>query len=342
MRLPRLLSAAIPLAVATTLVIATPANAASDAGLFGSSDPTYDGTFRQSLAILALDAADARIPAPALTWLSAQQCADGSFMSYRASTAQPCAQPDPAQFSGPDSNSTALAALALQAADRDAAADRAVAGLLRTQNSDGGWGYTLGGASDVNSTGLVISVLDEDRRADARALKSANAYLRSVVGPCTDGAAGLPFQAGSAMNDLASAQALAGMTDGLAAEPAERFGRLTRTCSAPLADRVAHFVADRITTGAGLIPSAMDAKTPDVNTTAWAVLGLVGAERGATHVARATRAIAGQAKETVRKNGVVQPAAAAMLALVSEATGGSPRSFGGVDPVALIVDSIRK
>lgn len=335
------ISAAVAGAIATSLTVAGPASAATDRGLFGAADPTYDGVYRQSLSILALDAADAPVPGSAIAWLSGQQCADGTFMAYRASTTEPCAKPDPAEFSGPDSNSTALAILALRAVDRDAAANKAVTALLGAQNVDGGWGYTLGGASDANSTGLALAALSDERPAEVKAQRAGRTYLSQIVGSCNAGAAGLPFQAGSAPNALASAQALAGLTDGLDAEPADRFARLSRSCTASLSDRVAHFLANRITAGAGLIASDMDSKTPDVNTTAWAVLGLVGAEKGGTHVVRATRAIAAKANDTVRKSGVVQPAAAAMLALVSEATDGSARSFGGVNPVALITSSIR-
>lgn len=337
-----LLTTTVAAALTATLAFASPAVAATDAGLFGAGDPTYDGVYRQSLSILALDAADAPVPATAVTWLVTQQCADGSYMSYRASTAQPCAKPDPAAFSGPDSNSTALAALALQAVDRDAAARKAVAALMAAQNTDGGWGYTLGGTSDANSTGLAIAALDTDRAGEAKAARRGLAYLQSIAGACQAGASGLPFQAGSAMNGLASAQALAGITDGLDAEPADRFAPATTSCKAPLATRVSRHLAKSISAAKGLLPSAMDANVPDVNTTAWAVLGLVGAEQAGAQVRQATKAIAAKASETVRKDGVVQPAAAAMLALVAEATDGSARRFGGVNPVALITGSIRK
>lgn len=328
-------------AIIASLTLASPAAAAADRGLFGAADPTYDGVYRQALSILALDAAEAAVPPAAITWLTGQQCSDGSFTAYRASTTEPCAKPDPAQFTGPDSNSTALAALALRAVDRDAAANKAVTALLAAQNADGGWGYTFGGASDVNSTGLAVSVLTSEQPAQAKASRAARSYLANVAGACQAGASGLPFQAGSAMNDLASAQALAGLTDGLDADPADRFARATASCKAPLTTRVARFLSTRITQARGLLPSAMDPTVGDVNTTAWAVLGLVGAKQGRTQVRQATKALSAKAPDAVRKDGVVQPAAAAMLALVAEATDGSATSFGGVDPVALITGSIR-
>ncbi|MEU0934362.1 prenyltransferase/squalene oxidase repeat-containing protein [Embleya sp. NPDC005971] len=58
--------------------------------LYGKSDPSADGVYRQSLAILALASTDST-PAPtAIEWLLGQQCADGGFTAYRADPAAPC------------------------------------------------------------------------------------------------------------------------------------------------------------------------------------------------------------------------------------------------------------
>ena len=93
----------------------SPAMAVSpDAGLFGSMDPTYDGVFRQSVAVLALAPLN-KVPAESVTWLKSQQCLDGSFEEYRKSIRTACATPDPVKFTGADSNATALAVMALRA-----------------------------------------------------------------------------------------------------------------------------------------------------------------------------------------------------------------------------------
>ena len=63
--------------------------------------------------------------------------------------------PDPAAYSGPDSNSTAMAAMALRAAGENQAARAAVRYLRGIQNRDGGFPYYAGGTSDANSTGLT-------------------------------------------------------------------------------------------------------------------------------------------------------------------------------------------
>ena len=81
--------------------------------LFGAADPSFDGVYRQGLAITGLRAVKARVPASAVMWLAGQQCPNGGFQAYLAKTSAPCDAPGPATYSGPDSNSTALAAMAL-------------------------------------------------------------------------------------------------------------------------------------------------------------------------------------------------------------------------------------
>ena len=126
---------------ATTLIVpialVSPAEAATQAppGIFGTSDPTYDGVFRQSVALIGLRAAQTPIPPTAVSWLVSQQCASGAFEAFRADPSAPCSAPDPAAFTGPDSNSTALAAMARQGLGQSAPAARAVA----AQQARGGW-----------------------------------------------------------------------------------------------------------------------------------------------------------------------------------------------------------
>ena len=64
------------------LLSATPALAA-DGGLYGKGDPTYDGVYRQSLSILALQDTGRTVPKAALNWLQDQQCSDGGFTAPR-------------------------------------------------------------------------------------------------------------------------------------------------------------------------------------------------------------------------------------------------------------------
>ena len=81
-------------------------------------------------------------------WLADQQCADGSFEAFRSNTSTPCSPSDPKNFSGPDTNSTAMAAIALFLAGRTAPARDAIVWLNNVQNDD--WGFPFyAGAGDV-------------------------------------------------------------------------------------------------------------------------------------------------------------------------------------------------
>ena len=132
-------------------------------GLYGHSDPTYDGAFRQSFALLGLAAAGVTPPPAAVTWLTSQQCVgadltiQGGWQAYRAPQAA-CDPPDAQLFSGVDTNSTAAAAEALDALDVIPSAD-ALAWLDRAQNTTGGWGFVPGAADDPNSTALVVQAI---------------------------------------------------------------------------------------------------------------------------------------------------------------------------------------
>ena len=131
-----------------------------DAGLFGVQDPTYDGAYRQGLALAALAAAGVRATtqlAPAISWLQRQQCANGGWESYRASTTAACPPSDPATYTGPDTNSTALAVQGL-VARRAKTHHNPVSFFKALQSADGGWGY-YGGTADPDSTALVIQAL---------------------------------------------------------------------------------------------------------------------------------------------------------------------------------------
>ena len=132
-------------------------------GLYGQADPTYDGAFRQSLAILGLAAVGAPQGTGSVAWLTAQQCGgvdaaiQGGWESYRA-PATACTAPDPNLFTGPDTNSTAIAAEALAAVGVTPGAD-ALGWLDRAQNSSGGWGFLPGLDDDPNSTALVVQAI---------------------------------------------------------------------------------------------------------------------------------------------------------------------------------------
>ncbi len=147
---PRAVGAA-PGADLVARLLATVRTSGPDTGLVGGTDPTYDGAVRQALSVFALRAAGEAVPATMTDWLAAQQCADGSWMAYRPDVAAPCAR-DVDAFTGPDTNATAFAAAVLGGAP---AAD-GLAWLTAVRNTDGGWGYFDGDASDPNSTATVL------------------------------------------------------------------------------------------------------------------------------------------------------------------------------------------
>jgi hypothetical protein len=137
--------------------------------------------FDTALAVLALEAADAETPAGAIQRLIANQCPDGGwpFDRYRRAVEDGhCFSGDAASdFFLSDTNSTALAVMALEAAG--AAPPVNPFGFFRDIRDDrrGGWGYTWGFTStDANSTALVLQAYAAARReppgAAERALRS--------------------------------------------------------------------------------------------------------------------------------------------------------------------------
>src|SRR5439155_24867801 len=129
----------------------------TDVGLFGASDPTYDGAFRQSLGILAEQVAGVHDTA-AITWLVNQQCPDGGWTAHRSDLSKPCPATDLNAFTGEDSNSTALAVQALHRLGVTPKHD-AIAFLHALQDSDGGFPLIAGSGTDPHSTALVVQAI---------------------------------------------------------------------------------------------------------------------------------------------------------------------------------------
>jgi hypothetical protein len=148
-------------------LLATERTSGADKGLFGAEDPTYDGAFRQGLALAALAGAGVSSKAvvgSAESWLLGQQCPDGGWTSFITAD-NPCSG-NPAAYEGPDTNSTALAiqGLSAQGALGSTAASKGLAFIRGAQDGDGGWGYEPGtthspGTTDPDSTALVIQAI---------------------------------------------------------------------------------------------------------------------------------------------------------------------------------------
>jgi len=151
-------------------LLATEETSGNNAGLFGTKSQVNEflaGVYDQGLALAALAATgDTKGSAirSAESWLLHQQCGDGGWTSYESKN-NPC-DGSPADFEGPDTNSTSLAieGLAAQGDLGGAANANAHAFLVHAQDSDGGWGYEPNtvkapGSTDPDSTALVIQAI---------------------------------------------------------------------------------------------------------------------------------------------------------------------------------------
>ncbi|MER5291161.1 prenyltransferase/squalene oxidase repeat-containing protein [Streptomyces pharetrae] len=343
-------SAAALAAAAVIGVVATPVAQAADpspsatpsvaipSGLYGSGDPTYDGVWRQSLALLAQDAVGVRPAGQAVDWLTGQQCANGAFASFRADTATAC---DARTML--DTNATSAAVQALAAlGGHDAVTGKAVGWLKSVQNKDGGWGFGAGSPSDANSTSIVIGALAAVGEKPAEVRKGGKSPFDALLGlalPC-DGKDGGAFayqpdkKGGLAANaDATAAGVLGALGKGLDAEAGEK-AAASKCADAKTPEQAAANGAAYLTGAVAkdghlvsALPGAED--QPDFGNTADAVVALAaqgGAERAAKPLKWLEENSAGWAKQS-------GPAAYAQLIFAALATGSEPRDFGGTDLV---------
>ncbi|WP_411111886.1 prenyltransferase/squalene oxidase repeat-containing protein [Streptomyces sp. c-19] len=338
---------------ATAAPSPSPSADTAPAGPYGTKDPTYDGVWRQSLAFLAQRATGFQPADQAVDWLRGQQCEDGSFSSYRADVTKPC---DAKTMR--DTNATAVAVQALRAVRRQAAepekldaAVKAGSDWLRSvQNKDGGWGYGAGGASDANSTSVVIGALAATgvKPGSFTSAEGRTPYdaLLTFALPCTDkdGAGAFAYQPDKSGKLLANADAtaaatLAGLGKSVVATKASPEQPPACTDLAkPTIDRAALNGASYLTKALAKtghltlppMPGATDtAEKPDVGNTADAVVAL--AASGAAKEAK-------PALEWLEKNSAAWakesgPAAYAQLILAARAMDTDPREFGSADLV---------
>ncbi len=331
-------------------------------GLYGSTDPTYDGVWRQSLALLALDAVEEKPGAGAVRWLVGQQCASGAFAAYRADATAKCDTK-----TAVDTNSTAAAVQALAAVGgQDAEAGRAVRWLKDNQNKDGGWGYTVGGPSDANSTSVVIGALTAVGDAPGKQKKAGNSpydALRALALPCGDGekdgkgsgkdgedeGGAFAYQpdkkGGLAANaDATAAAVLGSLGKGFVAETgngSDNQGDSVAKCASgdspeDLAHNGAVHLAGALAADGYLTSSLAGAEDqPDHGNTADAVVALAAAgEKDATE-----KPLAWLKKNHGVWAAKAGPAAYAQLVLAAHAAGDDPRDFGGADLAAQLKET---
>ncbi|MFI8104783.1 prenyltransferase/squalene oxidase repeat-containing protein [Streptomyces sp. NPDC086023] len=351
-------SAAALAATAVLCVAAAPAALAAPSpapaipeGLYGKTDPTYDGVWRQSFALLAQDTVGLK-PAPgAVSWLTGQQCANGAFASFRADAAKAC---DAKTML--DSNATAAAVQALAAlGGQDAAVKKGVDWLKSVQNADGGWSYSPGSPSDANSTSVVIGALaaagvkpgDVKSKAGTSAL---DGLLPFQLGCAAKGAdrgafAYQPDKDGklAANADATAAAALAGLGKNAVVSPAGSDEPVTvpecpagakGAADAPTAAvGAAYYLAEALKKDGHLtaVTPGSDKPVADVGNTADAVIALAaGGHAGAARGAFAW--LEKNAGEWAKGS----PAGLGTLVLAAHAMGEDPKSFGGTDLVAAL------
>ncbi|MFF7265491.1 prenyltransferase/squalene oxidase repeat-containing protein [Streptomyces sp. NPDC008159] len=341
-----------PAALADDTTPAAPSASPSQAiptGLYGSTDPKFDGVWRQSLTLVALDAVGEKPGAgAAVDWLLGQQCANGAFPAYRP---DPTAQCD--AKTAVDTNSTAAAVQALAAVGgHDAQAERAVGWLKDNQNDDGGWGFTAGGPSDANSTSVVIGALaavGETPGGQKKAGHSPYDALRALALPCaagTEGSGAFAYQpdkkGGLAANaDATAAAVLGSLGEGFVVDAGKTGDGGASACAGgtspeDAARNGAVYLAGALTSD-GYLKSALAGAEdqPDLGNTADAVVALAAAgDKDAT--AKPLAWLEKNYGPWAAKSG---PAAYAQLILAAHAAGTDPRDFGGADLVAQLTDT---
>ncbi|MCY0939208.1 prenyltransferase/squalene oxidase repeat-containing protein [Streptomyces sp. H34-S4] len=342
---------AAPVALAD---VASPSPApAIPSGLFGKNDPTYDGVWRQSFALLAQHTVGVKPAQQAVDWLVGQQCADGSFSAFRPDTAKAC---DASAFI--DSNATSVAVQALAAVGGHAETVKKTVGWLKSvQNEDGGWSNNPGGAmdggSDANSTALVIRALEAagEKPAEVKSKAGKSPYealltfqLGCSAEPAADRGAFAFQPAGgklSASADATAAVVLAGLGTGPVVSPSSSTDTPAAplTCPATAGDPVAAaqggagYLADVLKKDGHLtvLTAGADQPTPDTGNTADAVIALTAAGHKQS-AAGALEWLKTNSAEWSKGN----PAGLGTLILAAHATGTDPKAFGGTDLVAAL------
>jgi hypothetical protein len=201
-------------------------------GLYHANGNYGDGsTFAQAFAILALHASGRGVHSAALMALLALQDTDGSW-SYGTS---------PVAAGGGDTNSTAIALMALDSVGDHSADPNALAYLKTQQLADGGFPYqnssTFGPpASDPDSDSIVLQALvaaGENPEAAAWSQGSSNVVTNLRAGQGTDGGYAYPGMAENAFTTSQVPAALLRIPYSMAVHPVAGRALSTAACSSP-------------------------------------------------------------------------------------------------------------
>ena len=280
-------------------------------------------TFAQALGVIArLRAGDTGPVARPLEFLSGLQARSGAF---------------PSVLPGHDADvdSTAAAAMALELAGRNAAAQRALTWIAGRQLADGSFPGTAG--HSTNSTGLAVQALSLAPTRYRDAIAGADAFLARQQNP--DG--GFTVASGTGRSDLrATAQVVSGASGiSLGAVSDD----LSRHQASVNRQRAVHFLLSSLTHGTHLEFSGGHG----ANYGGTADLG-VGLAAAGGHD-RALRAVLRYLVKHV--NAYVDPrgkqsfpgpftGAAGKLAVLAEITGQHPRAFGGVNLLHVLTSNV--
>ncbi len=254
-------------------------------GSYGQPDE-FAAVVNQSLALMAFTNAGEAPAEDAVAWLLTQQCDDGAFVAYRPDLDQPCAEPDPAAFTGKDTNSTAYAAMALAAVGESESATSAVTWLASVQEDDGGWSFVPGSGSDANSTGLVLSAFAATGTEPPEG--GSEALVGFALGCDADevnrGAFTTPFDPPGTANALATSQAVPGAAGAFFPVSPQPQSTDVPTLACPdtegtveeAAEAGAGWLARQVSQNSGFVPqSPAFGEGPDVAVTAESIMAMV-------------------------------------------------------------------
>ncbi|WP_228082271.1 prenyltransferase/squalene oxidase repeat-containing protein [Streptomyces profundus] len=344
-----LLTALAPTALAEDPVAPAPAEAPE--ALFGDADPSYDGVWRQSYALLAQHTSGYTPAEEAVDWLVGQQCADGSFLAFRADPGEPCAD-----VTASESNATALAVQALAAVGgHEDAVDAGVDWLTGVQNEDGGWGFSPGGASDANSTAVVVGALAAagvDPNGVVREGSSGYSALEGLQLGCEapeeqrgafawqpDEESGQLFASDMATVDAVLASYGSGLlvAPGTANTPVTPLDCADDEAEAAAGPAGAAQLVGALERGEGRLESTPPGgeTQPDFGTTARAVLAL---SAGGHHEEAQAPLEWLRTHHAEWADHATNPTALGLLVLVARATDTSPTDFGGTNLLTLLAE----
>ena len=337
------MSATLSIAVVASLGISPATAAGPDAGLYGTSDPTYTGVDNQALAILGLNSVGVVADSAAVKWLVSQQCLDGSFQAYRVSIRTPCGPSDPVNFTGPNTNSTALAALALSSSGKEAQAQRAVKWLAKAgavaANGKTGIPFFPGAGAlpDTNSSGLAYAAMS-GLGVKSAVVGKVRSYLLSAITTCAQ-TGGAKFQIGdTGVNNSASAQALFGLAALTPAEPANTLGANPK-CEGNKINNVASYLSGQLKSG---VLSSFPYDGNDFGNTAATVVSFNTMKIGKNSVGKAIASLKMNAKLWALKDEKVNAGALGWLLMAAQATDSNPKKFGGMNLVSTLTASMKK